>query len=105
MANYAIHDGTTVVNVIIADDEATAEAVTGLDVIPVSDDGVPGVGWTMEDEGWRPPSPFPSWEWQGDSWLPPIPYPQDGAVYAWNEEQGDWIEQIAPEPEPEPVTE
>jgi hypothetical protein len=104
MADFAIVDNGAVVNVIVADDEATAEAVTGLDVLPIVD-GVPGMGWTLESEGWRQPAPFASWEWDGAMWQPPIPYPSDGAAYVWDEDAGDWIEYVAPEPEPEPDTE
>lgn len=101
MADFAIVQDGTVVNAIVAEDEATAEAVTGLDVLPIID-GVPGMGWTLESEGWRPPSPFPSWEWDGAAWVSPISYPADGGVYFWDEEQDDWVEIVEPESEPAP---
>jgi hypothetical protein len=104
MADFAIVNNGVVVNVIVADDEEIAEAVTGLDVLPVVG-GVPGMGWTFEAEGWRQPAPFPSWEWDGSAWVAPIPYPSDGAAYAWDEEGGAWVEIILPDPEPAPVTE
>jgi hypothetical protein len=133
MPNYAVHDGQTVVNVIIADSAEIAEELTGLTVVETQ--GEPWIGWTMENEGWQPPAPFPSWVWNGDeweapvqrpdgdytwdettvawvplpqpfpswawidnTWQPPIPYPSDGAPYYWDEQQGDWIEYVAPEP-------
>lgn len=104
MSDFAVVDNGVVVNVIVADDEATAEAVTGLDVLAVID-GVPGMAWTLEDDGWRPPAPYASWVWDGSVWQAPVPYPSDGAAHYWDEERGDWIEYVAPEPEPEPVTE
>jgi hypothetical protein len=42
-----------------------------------------------------PPKPFPSWILNEDTclWESPIPYPNDGNIYQWNEETGNW-EQI-----------
>jgi hypothetical protein len=90
---------------LVAADEATAEAVTGLPVLPISGDGVPGIGWTMEVDGWRPPAPFPSWTWTDDAWQAPLPHPSDGAPYYWDEVAGGWIEYVAPEPDPDTDTE
>lgn len=97
MPNYAIHDGATVLNVIVADSLETAEQTTGLSALAT--DGTPWIGWTMEVEGWRPPTPFPSWVWNNTAWEAPIPYPTDGGEYLWDEEQGDWAEVVEPEPE------
>jgi len=110
MSNYAVMQDDVVVNVVLADEDS--EGVLSL-LIPDADDfiivtdetGQAYVGGDMLDGRFRPPAPYASWEWADDAWTPPIPYPQDGAAYVWDEEQGDWIEYVAPEPEPEPVTE
>lgn len=97
MPNFAIHDGSRVVNVIVADDVETAESVTGMSAVET--EGSPWIGWTMESEGWRRPTPFPSWTWDagvGD-YVPPTPDPGDGS--SWDEDSLSWI---APEPAPEP---
>lgn len=59
MANYAISDGTTIVNVIVADTQDVAEAVTGMTAIESS--GVPWLGWTLVNGEWTaPPEPQPA---------------------------------------------
>lgn len=61
MANFAIIDGDTVVNVIVADSQEIAEEVTGLSVVET--EGEPWIGWTLIDGGWvappLPPAPEP----------------------------------------------
>lgn len=58
MANFAIHDGTTVQNVIVADSKEIAEEVTGLSAVET--DGQPWIGWTLVDGEWiAPPEPEP----------------------------------------------
>lgn len=107
MPNYAVIQDGTVVNVILADDDA--ESVLALllpeaDEFIVPDDttGPAYIGGDLHDGRFRPPAPFPSWEWDGDAaWQPPIPYPGDGAAYEWNEEQGGWVA-IPPQSEPAP---
>jgi hypothetical protein len=47
-----------------------------------------GIGWTVEADGLRPPSPFPSWVWNGDEWEAPVPKP-DGDYY-WDESTQSW---------------
>lgn len=57
-----------------------------------------GIGFTYDEErdAFIPPKPFESWILNEDTclWEPPIPYPNDGAVYMWNEESGDWVEVV-----------
>lgn len=93
MPYFAIHDGATVSNVIVADSQLVAESVTGLSAIETT--GSPWIGWTMEVDGWRPPPPYPSWSWDGQYWQAPIPDPLDGSV--WDEDSLSWI---APEGTP-----
>lgn len=100
MSDYAIMDGNTVINVIIADDADTVAVVLpDADFIAVTEQTGPAyIGGDYTGERFRPPAPFPSWEWAGESWQPPVPYPSDGADYVWDEQQTDWIEYVAPEP-------
>lgn len=76
MATFAVHDGTTVRNVIVADSAAIAEEVTGLTAIET--DGVPWIEWTLYDDEWRPPMPTEGvWEWDADTqtWVDVTPEP------------------------------
>lgn len=101
MTDFAVINGDTVVNVIVAESREIAEAVTGLLIMQT--EGEPWIGWTMESDGWRPPSPFPSWVWNGTAWEAPIPYPSDDAVYTWDENAQAWTPiPVAPDPEPAP---
>lgn len=40
-----------------------------------------------------PPKPYPTWILNEDTcqWEAPIPYPNDGVMYSWDEEAGDWV--------------
>ena len=101
MADFAIVEDVTVVNVIVAEDEGAAEAVSGFDVLRIVD-GVPGMGWTLESDGWRQPAPFPSWVWNDTAWEAPVPMPEsdDTGWCVWDEDAQDWAFVLAPEPDP-----
>lgn len=90
MPNYVIHDGEKVVNACVADDIDAVKNTTDLQVM--ESDGNPWIGWTLEEEGWREPSPHPSWTWDSvkKEWVAPVPYPEDGMVYLWDEESLSW---------------
>ena len=53
-----------------------------------------GIGFTYDEgrDAFIPPKPFDSWLLDEDTcqWTAPIPYPEDGLMYQWDEEQGDW---------------
>ena len=55
-----------------------------------------GVGFSYDPErdAFIPPKPFDSWVLDEDTclWVAPVPYPEDGGVYSWDEDAGDWIE-------------
>ena len=53
MANYAIHDGATVTNVVVAATQEIAEAVTGMNALETT--GEPWIGWTLIDGEWTAP--------------------------------------------------
>lgn len=98
MKNFAIHDGYLVHNVVVAEKIEDVEVPEGMLILETQ--GVPGVLWTLEEEGWRVHSPYPSWVWNGTSWEAPTPKPQDGFEYDWNESAKKW--EIDPGPRPYP---
>ena len=53
-----------------------------------------GIGFTYDEarDAFIPPKPYESWLLDEDTcqWTAPIPYPEDGLMYQWDEEQGDW---------------
>jgi hypothetical protein len=55
-----------------------------------------GIGYYYDSirDAFIPPKPFPSWTLNEQSclWQSPITYPNDGKMYTWNEETGNWIE-------------
>jgi len=55
-----------------------------------------GIGYYYDSirDAFIPPKPFPSWTLDEFSclWQSPIPYPNDGKLYQWNEETGNWEE-------------
>lgn len=90
MPNYAISDGSKIINVIVADSKEIAEQVTGMTAIETS--GEPWIDWTLEVEGWISPSPFPSWiRDENNNWVAPVEYPEDGQEYMWDENSQNWI--------------
>ena len=59
-----------------------------------------GIGFTFDpdkgtDGAFIPPKLFESWVLDEDTclWVSPIPMPEDGAVYSWDEQAGDWVEE------------
>jgi hypothetical protein len=91
---FAVHDGTTVQNVIVADSPDIAEGVTGLQAVEARE-GIPGIGWILSEQGWitNDPAPFPSWTWDYETmaYVAPVPMP-DGGTYYWDEGEMSWIE-------------
>jgi hypothetical protein len=55
-----------------------------------------GIGYYYDSirDAFIPPKPFASWILNEQSclWQSPIPYPNDGKMYQWNEETGNWEE-------------
>jgi hypothetical protein len=54
-----------------------------------------GIGYTYDwnRDAFIPPQPYPSWILNEDTcrWEAPISYPNDGVMYSWDEEAGDWV--------------
>jgi hypothetical protein len=96
MAIYAIHDGSNVVNVVVADslESAQANADGNLQVDEVTD-GLVSVGWEAHDGYWRPLATYPSWVWNADSreWEAPIPEPEptEELLHYWDEGTVSWV--------------
>jgi hypothetical protein len=55
-----------------------------------------GIGYYYDSirDAFIPPKPFPSWTLNEQTclWQSPIPYPNDGKMYTWNEDTGNWEE-------------
>lgn len=53
-----------------------------------------GVGYSYNAarNAFIPPQPYPSWALSEDSclWQAPVPIPEDGQLYDWDEEKGEW---------------
>ena len=53
-----------------------------------------GIGYTYraDIDAFVPPQPFASWTLNADAqWEPPVAMPTDGQMYAWDEENINWI--------------
>lgn len=53
-----------------------------------------GIGFSYDEarDAFIPPQPYASWVLDEETckWEAPIPYPEDGVIYRWDEELGDW---------------
>lgn len=89
-AAACIRDGV-VVNVAVYDEDTSGpwlDAVSSdYDEVRIVDEA--GIGWTVEADGLRPPSPYPSWTWDGEAWVAPVPMP-DGP-HSWDEDAQAWV--------------
>jgi hypothetical protein len=87
----AIIDGGVVVNVAAlssVNDYTQLKADLAAQHDSVLEVAEAGIGWTVEVDGLRPPSPYSSWVWNGDEWEAPVPEP-DGDYY-WDEGTQSW---------------
>ena len=58
-----------------------------------------GVGFTYnaETDSFVPPKIYPSWVMGEDgNWKAPVDYPDDGKIYMWSEEGGEWVLHTGP---------
>jgi len=55
--NFAIYESTVILNVIVADSQETAEAVSGMNAIET--EGEPWIGWVWDEgsQSWVRPGP------------------------------------------------
>jgi hypothetical protein len=92
MGQYAIHDGSTIINVIMADSQEIAENFTNKQAFEIT--SPVGIGWVLINGSWEVPSPYPSWNFVDKEWKAPIDKPDDDKPYAWSEETRSWVETI-----------
>jgi len=111
MAHYAwLDENNLVINVSVGVDET--ELINGLDtetfytqasgytIKRTSYNGnirynYAGIGYTYDpiDDAFIAPQPYPSWILDfKKQWIAPVPYPEDGKMYNWNEDLGEWYE-------------
>jgi len=52
----------------------------------------PQFSYSIEDDAFYPPKPFPSWVWNTEKkcWDSPIGHPTDESKTTWNEDNGEW---------------
>ena len=57
-----------------------------------------GIGYTYDEErdAFIAPKPYNKWILNEDTcqWEAPIPYPEDGKLYVWNDNKGEWEEVV-----------
>lgn len=85
-----IRDGV-VVNAAVYDEDTSGPWLDGIradfDDVRIVD--AAGIGWTVEADGLRPPSPFPSWSWDGGEWVAPVAAPDEPTT--WDEDAQAWV--------------
>jgi hypothetical protein len=95
MKTFAAHDGTSIVNIIVADSLEIAKTHIPSDLNVIEVDETVGIGWELHDGYWRPTQTYPSWVWNEDAreWNPPIPEPEptETTAYYWDESTVSWV--------------
>ena len=91
LKSAALIRNAVVVNVAVYDEDTSGPWLNAVrpDYDEVRIVGTAGIGWTVEADGLRPPSPFPSWSWDGAAWQPPTPAPDEPAT--WDEDAQAWV--------------
>ena len=96
MPHYAVLENNVITDTLVADDLATAQAVTEKvcvdidNVTAVIGSGYDPVTATFTTQA----SPHPSWVQDGASWKAPVDMPADGRNYVWVEETTSWVEKL-----------
>ena len=74
---FAMLLGDVVSNVLVAEDKATAELVSGAECVEYSEENPAGIGYTYDAEKnlFKPAQPDPSCIWDETSWLWVAPIP------------------------------
>ena len=50
-----------------------------------------GYTYNEDEDIFIQPKPFESWIREGSKWVAPKAYPNDGNLYLWDEDLGDWV--------------
>jgi|688.fasta_scaffold40865_2 hypothetical protein len=100
MKKYCVIEGSTVINVIVAESQEIAEQITGKQCIE-SEDRQITIGSVLVDDILKPHA---SWVLNSENvWVPPIPEPTfeegSGQYAEWNHETNTW-DTIQVEPAP-----
>jgi hypothetical protein len=100
MPNFAVIDGESVLNTIVADSKEVAEEVTGKTCIEFTDQSAEP-GGTYSGGVFIKRKPYPSWVLDDqNNWQAPVAYPtvdeNDPKFYAWDEASAGWVE-VSPE--------
>jgi hypothetical protein len=95
MGTYAVMDGNSVINVVIAEDKATIEELlnkTCIEYTPGVDNAQIGGTYDSENNKFIPVKPYESWILNEETflWESPVSYPNDDQNYEWNEETTSW---------------
>ena len=96
MPNFAVIDGTNVLNTILADSKAIAEEVTGKTCVEFTNEPAETDG-TYVDGVFIQRKPFESWVLNSQNqWEAPIAQPafdeENPKSYMWNESIVNWVE-------------
>lgn len=99
---YALVEGGTVKNVIVADDSVIPSlSGTYFEITLETNGAQPGFDYDEENNKFIAPKPYDSWSLNDDfKWESPAgPMPQDGTPYLWNEETKTWDQFVAEQAE------
>lgn len=90
---FACINGNAVVNTFVGSPEFAELARPDYDDVREITDvtPLPGLRWTVHEDGYRPPPEYPSWVWVDGAWQPPVPQPETGN-WVWVEFKQAWVE-------------
>lgn len=95
MADFAVLNGDTVINTLIAETKTIAEELTGKTCVEFTpgDGAEPGGTYDSKKKTFTRKQPYPSWSLNSDNeWVAPVPIPNPTKWYDWDEETTSWIE-------------
>lgn len=108
MAHFARIEDGIVTNVVVVDNQYESNGEAYLNSLGLEGTWVQtsynanfgkkfaavGDTYVASTGNFKPAQPHPSWTWSAVdwNWRAPKPYPSDGKIYAWVEDQVDWVE-------------
>jgi len=90
MKTLAELDGSTVVNIVLEQDDAAESAK----LVAYTDANPAYIGGDYVGGYFYPPQPFPSWNRSQGHWVPPVPEPTGGGLWRWDEATLSWVSTI-----------